>query len=73
MPIFIMTTESTGGNHEIFDADQHNQEIRKSYYHSFDDESVDKMKRYFKVEDDHDVFLRYLKNRKVPKTTPNDV
>lgn len=68
-----MTTESTGGNHETFDADGHDQETRKLYYHAFDDESVDKMKKYFKVEEDHDVFLRYLKNRKIPKTTPNDV
>lgn len=68
-----MTSESTGSKTETFDADNHDQETKKSYYHAFDDDSVDKMKRYFKVEEDHDLFMRYLKNRKVPKTTPNDV
>jgi hypothetical protein len=68
-----MTSETTGSNPETYDADSHDQETKKSYYHAFDDDSVDKMKKYFKVEEDHDTFLRYLKNRKVPKTTPNDV
>lgn len=67
----IMTTESTGS--ETFDADTHDQETKKAYYHAFDDESVDRMKKYFKVEEEHDTFLRYLKNTRVPGTTPNDV
>lgn len=70
---FSMTTESTASRNETFDADSHDQETKKSYYHAFDDDSVDKMKKYFKVEEDHDEFLRYLKHRKVPTTTPNDV
>jgi hypothetical protein len=68
-----MTSESTASSNETFDADNHDQEIKKLYYHAFDDDSVDKMKKYFKVEDDHAVFLRYLKEMRVPKTTPNDV
>jgi hypothetical protein len=68
-----MTTESNASKSETFDADRHDQEIKKSYYHKFDDESVDKMKKYFKVEDDYEAFLRYLKNSKIPATTPNDV
>jgi hypothetical protein len=68
-----MTSETTGSTSNTFDADIHDQEIKKSYYHTFDDDSVDKMKKYFKVEEDHDVLLKYLKDRKVPKTTPNDV
>ncbi|HKU49146.1 MAG TPA: hypothetical protein VJP79_04290 [Nitrososphaera sp.] len=76
-----MTTESSSSSsssnlEDTFEADNHDQETRKSYYHAFDDKSVENMKRYFKVEDDdhnHDAFLRYLKNRKVPTTTPNDV
>jgi hypothetical protein len=68
-----MTIESTGSNSETFDAGAHDQEIRKSYYHKFDDDTIANMKKYFNVEKDHDVFLSYLKNRKVPGTTPNDV
>ena len=68
-----MTSESTGSDREIFDADTHDQETKKAYYHIVDDELVHKLKKYFKVEDDHDALLRYLKNRKVPQTTPNDV
>ena len=71
--MLCMTSESTGSDREIFDADAHDQETKKAYYHIFDDDSVYKLKKYFKVEDDHDVFLRYLKSRKVPTTTPNDV
>lgn len=73
MSSFGMTAESTASRNETFDADSHDQETKKSYYHAFDDDSVDKMKKYFKVEEDHDEFLRYLKQRKVPGTTPNDV
>jgi hypothetical protein len=68
-----MTIESTSSNSETFDADAHDQETRKSYYHKFDDDTIDNMKKYFNVKEDHDTFLRYLKNRKVPGTTPNDV
>lgn len=68
-----MTSESTGSNHETFDADAHDQETKKAYYHIVDDELVHKLKKYFRVEDDHDVLLKYLKNRKDPKTTPKDV
>jgi hypothetical protein len=70
---FVMTIESTGSDAETFDADAHDQETKKAYYHKFDDDAIDGMKKYFKVEDSQDVFLRYLKNRRVPGTTPNDV
>ena len=74
MHIFVMTDEPTFSDNEIFDADNHDQETKKSYSHTFDDDSVHNMRQYFKVEDEHhDTFLRYLKNRKVPGTTPNDV
>jgi hypothetical protein len=68
-----MTSESTGSDAKTFDADSHDQKTKKAYYHILDDDSVDKMKKYFKADDDHDVLLRYLKNRKVAKTTTNDV
>ena len=70
-----MTEESTGSNEkeELFDADTHEQDVRKSYYHTFDDDAIDRMKKYFKVEQDHETLIRYLKDRKVPTTTPNDV
>jgi len=68
-----MTTEPLGSN-EIFDADTHNQETKKEYYHMFDDATVKKMKHYFKVDKvDQAIFLKYLKSRRVPATTPNDV
>jgi aromatic ring-opening dioxygenase catalytic subunit (LigB family) len=69
-----MTNETTGSNSKTFDADTHDQETKKSYYHSFDDEVIEKMKRYFKVEDDdHGELLKYLKKRKVPPTTPDHI
>ena len=69
-----MTSESTGS--EIFDADAHDQETKKQYYDIIDDETVESMARYFRVEQqsrDHDVFLRYLKQHRVPPTTPDHV
>jgi hypothetical protein len=68
-----MTSESTGSQPNTFNADSHDEETKKSYYHLFDDESVNAMKKYYKVEDDHDALLRYLKHQKVPKTTPDHV
>jgi hypothetical protein len=69
-----MTSETIGGEKEIFDADAHDQEVKKEYYHLFDDETVEKMKNYFKLEqENHDLFLRYLKHRRIPLTTSNDV
>lgn len=69
-----MTTEPSSGNNEIFDADAHDQDTKKEYYHLFDDATVKKMKHYFKVDkDDQAIFLKYLKSRRVPATTPNDV
>jgi hypothetical protein len=68
-----MTSESTASKRKIFDADIHDQETKKSYYHLFDDEAIYKMKKYFKVEQDHGTLLRYLKQRRVPPTTPDHV
>jgi hypothetical protein len=72
-----MTSESTGSNYSnknTFDSDSHVQEVKKSYYHIFDDKSVELMKKYFKIEDqNNEVFLRYLKDRRIPTTTPDDV
>lgn len=62
-------------NKEIipFDPDRHDQDTKKSYYHTFDDKTVEKMKGYYKVrKDEHDVLLKYLKDNKVPDTTPDD-
>jgi aromatic ring-opening dioxygenase catalytic subunit (LigB family) len=68
-----MTSETTGSNPKTFEADRHDQETKKSYYHAFDDEMIEKMKKYFKVEDDHGELLRYLKKSKVPPTTPDHI
>jgi hypothetical protein len=68
-----MTTEPSSSN-ETFNPDSHDEETKKSYYHTFDDETVEKMKGYFKVnKHDGDALLKYLKDNKVPGTTPNDV
>jgi hypothetical protein len=67
-----MTAETSAG--KAFDSDEHDQETKKSYYHVFDDTTVEKMRHYFNVQhEDQEAFLRYLKDRKVPTTTPNDV
>ena len=68
-----MTTETTGSRTERFDADSHDKETKKAYYHNFDDESIEKMIRYFRVDEQQDAFLRYLQNRKIPRTTPDHV
>jgi hypothetical protein len=68
-----MTSELTGSTPELFDADTHNQEIKKAHYHFFDDDVIRKMAKYFRVEEDHEEFLKYLKHRKVPTTTPDHV
>jgi hypothetical protein len=69
-----MTSESTGSDsNETFNADTHDQETKKSYYHTFDDDTIQKMKKYFKTEDDNHELLKYLKARKKPPTTPDHV
>jgi hypothetical protein len=69
-----MTTETSSGEKEIFGPDVHPQSTKKRYYHMFDDTTLEMMKYYFKIdEENQDAFLRYLKNRRVPPTTPNDV
>jgi hypothetical protein len=56
-----------------FDPDSHDQDTKKSYYHTFDDDTVTKMKSYYKVKKgDNHILLKYLKDNKVPSTTPND-
>ena len=68
-----MTSEKTGADRETFDADTHDEDTKKSYYHTFDDEDIEKMKKYFKVEENHGELLRYLKTKKVPTSTPDHV
>lgn len=48
-----MTNESTGSTPETFDADTHDQETKKSYYHLLDDKAIHNMKKYFRMEEDH--------------------
>jgi hypothetical protein len=69
-----MIIESSTSNNETFNSDNHDEETKKSYYHTFDDETVEKMKGYFKVKKrDNDTLMKYLKDNKVPGTTPDDV
>lgn len=70
-----MTSESTGSS-KTFGADAGNLETKKQYHpHIFDDEDMQKMKHYFKLEeesDHHDMLLRYLKQRRVRTDMPFD-
>jgi hypothetical protein len=32
----------------------------------YDDDEIENMKQYFKVEDDHDALLNYIKKNRIP-------
>jgi hypothetical protein len=42
------------------------QEIhRNNHRHSYDDETIENMKQYFKVEHDYDALLKYIRGNRV--------
>ena len=47
---------------EIF---REKQEINRKHHHVYDDETFESMKQYFKVEDDSDALLKYIKGNRV--------
>jgi hypothetical protein len=49
-------------NSEIF---REKQVGDKNYHHLYDDNVMENMKHYFKVEDDHDALLNYIKKNRV--------
>jgi hypothetical protein len=38
---------------------------KESKYHIYDDETMESMVRYYKVEENFDSFLKYIKNRSI--------
>ena len=38
---------------------------KDSKYHIYDDETMENMVRYYKVEENFDSFLKYIKNRSI--------
>lgn len=71
---FLITAWLLGNK---FDAYTHDKEIKKKYYQLCDDETIDSMKRYFKIEAEHSdneyVLSRYLKYHRLPKTNPDHI
>jgi hypothetical protein len=47
---------------EIF---REKQEINRKHHHVYDDETIENMKQYFKVEHDSDALLKYIKGNRV--------
>jgi hypothetical protein len=42
------------------------QEIRRNHHHYlYDDETIENMKQYFKVEHDYDALLKYIKGNRI--------
>lgn len=40
-------------------------EIGRDYRQLYNDDDIENMKRYFKVEDNHDALLRYIKGNRI--------
>jgi hypothetical protein len=51
-------------NSEIFEEEEKQEMRRKSHQH-LDDESIETMKQYFKVEDSHDALIDYIKKNRI--------
>lgn len=64
--LFIIKTKNgiSTDNSEIFEKKQ---ELRSRNYHHhlYDDETIETMKQYFKVEDSHDTLLNYIKKNRI--------
>lgn len=58
MRISYMSTD----NSEIF---REKQEGSKSYHHTYNNDAIENMKQYFRVEDDHDALLNYIKRNRI--------
>jgi hypothetical protein len=41
------------------------QEINRKHHHVYDDKTIESMKQYFKVEDDSDALLKYIKGNRI--------
>ena len=52
---------------EIF---REKQEINRKHHHVYDDEAIESMKQYFKVEHDSDALLKYIKGNRINHDVP---
>ena len=41
------------------------QETDRKHHHSYDDETIENMKQYFKVEHDYDALLKYIRGNRI--------
>ena len=41
------------------------QEARRIYHHLYDDGTIETMKQYFKVEDNHDALMSYIRENRI--------
>jgi hypothetical protein len=48
---------------EIFGEKQ--EAARKHHYHLYDDNTIENMKQYFKVEHDYDALLKYIRGNRI--------
>jgi hypothetical protein len=39
---------------------------REHHHHLYDDETIENMKQYFKVEHDYDALLKYIRRNRIP-------
>jgi hypothetical protein len=47
---------------EIF---REKQKINRKHHHLYDDKTIENMKQYFKVEDDSDALLKYIRGNRI--------
>lgn len=50
---------------ENFEDFREKQENRKSHHHAYDDGTIENMKQYFRVEDDHDALMKYIRGNRI--------
>jgi hypothetical protein len=41
------------------------QETARKHHHLYDDETIENMKQYFKVEHDYDALLKYIRGNRI--------
>jgi hypothetical protein len=46
------------------------QEINRKHHHTYDDNTIESMKQYFKVEHDSDALLKYIKGNRINHDVP---
>lgn len=46
-------------------AQSHSEKVKKNRYHIYDDQTIENMLRYYKIEENFDTLLRYIKSRGV--------